>query len=199
MRRNRVRAVDSAGRARAMTFRIAASILAIFAAGGLIAPVETSAQGGAFNGGRTAPFHSVFRAPTIRPAIAPLRPVVALARIHAAPFGQLRHRRASAVVWGTAPWYNAYDAPWDSGSDAPWDSGYDAPWYAGAGTLWYSGSGIPWYGVVENPTYAVPGRQNPSDTTDRNAMPPRLACRTQTYQVRSAEDGGERAVNIVRC
>lgn len=126
MRRNRVRAVDSAGRARAMTFRIAASILAIFAAGELIAPVATPAQGGAFNGGRTAPYHSVFRAPTIRPAIAPLRPVVALPRIHAAPFGELRHRRTPAV-WGTAPWYNAYDAAWDSSSDAFWYSGSDAP------------------------------------------------------------------------
>jgi hypothetical protein len=45
----------------------------------------------------------------------------------------------------------------------------------------------------------VPVEQNPSDTTSRDAMPPRLTCRTQTYQVRSAEDGGERAVNIVRC
>ena len=205
MRRNRVRAVDSADRARAMTFRIAASILAIFAAGGLIAPVATPAQGGPFNGGRTAPFHSVFRAQT--PAIAPLRSAVARARIHAAPFGQLRHRRTPAVVWGAAPWYDAYDTAWDSGTDALSDSGFDAPrWYggsdapgyAGAGTLWYSGSGIPWYGGVENPTYAVPGR-NPSDTTSRNAMPPRLTCRTQTYQVRSTEDGGERAVNIVRC
>jgi hypothetical protein len=46
MRRNRVRSLDSAGRARAMTIRIAASILVIFAVGG--APVETSARGGAF-------------------------------------------------------------------------------------------------------------------------------------------------------
>jgi hypothetical protein len=45
----------------------------------------------------------------------------------------------------------------------------------------------------------VPDKQNPSDTTSGDAMPPRSACRTQTYQVRSAEDGGERAVNIVRC
>jgi hypothetical protein len=189
-----------------MTVRIAATILAIFAAGELIAP-ETPAQGRAFNGGRTAPFHSLFRAPTIRP-IAPSRPAVALPRTHGAPFGELRHRRTPAVVWGTAPWYNAYDASWDSGSDAPWDSGFDAPpwyggsnapWYAGAGTLWYSGPGIPWYGGFENSTYAVPSQQNPSDTTNRNAMPPRLACRTQTYQVRSAEDGGERAVSIVRC
>ena len=56
MRRNRVRSVDSAGRARAMTIRIAASILVIFAVGG--APVETSARGGAFIGGPVAPFHS---------------------------------------------------------------------------------------------------------------------------------------------
>jgi hypothetical protein len=188
-----------------MTLRIAVSILAIFAAGGLIAPVATHARGGAFNGGRTAPFHGVFQAPT--PAIAPLRPVVAAAHIHAAPVGQLRHRRTPAVVWGIGPWYNAYDAAWDSDSDAPWDSGFDAPpryggsdapWYAGVGTLWSSGSGLPWYGGFENPIYAVPGR-NPPDTTNRDAMPPRLTCRTQTYQVRSAEDGGKRAVNIVRC
>ncbi len=125
--------------------------------------------------------------------------VGALAGVYAAPFGQFRHRRTPAVVWGAAPWYNAYDAPWDSapwygGSGAPSYGGSGAPWYGGAGTLWDSGSGLPWYGGVENPTYA-----DPSDTTNRNAMPPRLTCRTQTYQVRSAEDGGERAVNIVRC
>jgi hypothetical protein len=75
MRRNRVRSVDNAGRARAMTIRITASILVIFAAGGLIAPVKTSAQAGPFDGGRTAPLHSAFRAPMIRPTIAPLRPM----------------------------------------------------------------------------------------------------------------------------
>ena len=201
---------------RSMTIRIAASILAIFAAGGLIAPVETSAQAGPFGGGRTAPFHSAFRAPMIRPAIAPLRPVVArapmirpaiapprpvmpLARIHAAPFGHFWHRRAPVVAWGTAPWYNAYDASWYNGYDASWYSGYDASRYSGYDESWYNGSGMPWYRGVENPTYVAAGRQNPPDTTDRNAMPPRLACRTQAYQVRSAEDGGGRAVNIVRC
>ena len=222
MRRNRVRSVDSAGRARAMTIRIAASILVIFAAGGFIAPVETSAQAGPYDGGRTAPSHSAFRAPTIRPAMAPLRaavapalmvrpaiapprPVVALARVHAAPLGHFRHRRAPMVVWGNAPWYNGYDASWYGGEDASWYSGYDASWYSdydewySGYAPWYSGSGMPWYRGVENPTYVAAGRQNPPDTTDRNAMPPRLACRTQTYQVRSAEDGGERAVNIVRC
>jgi hypothetical protein len=203
-----------------MTIRIAASILVILAACGLVASVETSAQAGPFEGGRTAPFHSAFRvpmvrpaiaplraavapAPMVRPAIAPLRPVTPLARIHAAPFGHFWHRRAPVVVWGAAPWYNAYDASWYNGYDAPWDgfdapwySGDDAPWYAGSGTPWYSGS---WYRGVENPTYVAAGRQNPLNATDRNTMPPRLACRTQTYQVRSAEDGGERAVNIVRC
>ena len=191
-----------------MTIRIVASILVIYAAGGFIAPGETSAQGWPFDGGRTAPSHSAFRAPTIRPAIAPLRPVMArapmirpaiappppvmpLARIHATPFGHFWHRRVPVVAWGTVPWDNAYDASWYSGYDASRYSGYDAPWY--------SGSGMPSYRGVENPTYVAAGRQNPPDTTDRNAMPPRLACRTQTYQVRSAEDGGGRAVNIVRC
>jgi hypothetical protein len=132
--------------------------------------------------------------------------VGALAGVYAAPFGQFRHRRTPAVVWGAAPWYNAYDAPWDSapwygGSGAPSYGGSGAPWYGGAGTPWdsgfdapsYGGSGAPSDSGVENPTYALPGR-DPSDTTNRNAT-----CRTQTYQVRSAEDGGERAVNIVRC
>jgi hypothetical protein len=81
-----------------MTIRIAASILVIFAAGGFIAPGETSAQAGPFDGGRTAPFHSAFRAPMIRLAIAPLRPVMPLARVHAAPFGHFWHRRAPVVV-----------------------------------------------------------------------------------------------------
>jgi len=199
-----------------MTIRIVASILVIYAAGGFIAPGETSAQAGPFDGGRTAPSHSAFRAPTIRPAIAPLRPVMArapmirpaiappppvmpLARIHATPFGHFWHRRVPVVAWGTVPWDNAYDASWYNGYDASRYSGYDESWYSGYDAPWYSGSGMPSYRGVENPTYVAAGRQNPPDTTDRNAMPPRLACRTQTYQVRSAEDGGGRAVNIVRC
>ena len=124
MRRNRVRSVDSAGRARAMTIRIAASILVIFAVGG--APVETSARGGAFIGGPVAPFHSGFQtpmsraaiapprrvvtpAPMIRPAIAPPRQVVAPARIRAVPLTHIQHRRAPVVVWGYAPWYSGDD------------------------------------------------------------------------------------------
>jgi hypothetical protein len=126
----------------------------------------------------------------------PLGTERALAGVPAAPFGQLRqlrHRRTPAVVWGAAPRYNVYDAPWDGGFDAPpWYVGSDAPWYGGSGAPWDSGSDAPWDSGVENPTYAVPGRD--PDSTNRNAT-----CRTQTYQVRSAEDGGERAVNIVRC
>ena len=115
----------------------------------------------------------------------------------------LGHRRYG---WGYGfypyGYYDDYGYPYgydDSYSAPPRYGGSDAPWYAGAGTPWYSGSGLSWYGGVENPTYAVPVEQNPSDTTSGDAMPPRSACRTQTYQVRSAEDGAERAVNIVRC
>jgi hypothetical protein len=186
-----------------MTIRIAASILVIFAAGGFITPDETSARGGAFIGGRVAPFHSGFQtpmsraaiapprrvvtpAPMIRPAIAPPRQVVALARIRAAPLTHFQHRRAPVVVWSYAPWY----------------SGDDALWYNGDDSSSYSGSGEPWFGGYDNPTYVAPDQKNPPDTnpiTDPNVMPRRLGCRTQTYKVRSADDGGERSVNIVRC
>ena len=192
MRRNRVRSVDSAGRARAMTIRIAASILVIFAVGG--APVETSARGGAFIGGPVAPFHSGFQtpmsraaiaparrvvtpAPMIRPAIAPPRQVVAPARIRAVPLTHIQHRRAPVVVWGYAPWY--------SGDDG-----------------WYSGYSTPASGGYDNWTSAAPAEQNPSDTnppTDPNARNRSVGCTTQTYKVPSADDGGERAVNVVRC
>ena len=175
-----------------MTIRIAASILVIFAVGG--APVETSARGGAFIGGPVAPFHSGFQtpmsraaiapprrvvtpAPMIRPAIAPPRQVVAPARIRAVPLTHIQHRRAPVVVWGYAPWY--------SGDDG-----------------WYSGYGTPSSSSYDNWTYVAPGEQNPSDTnptTDPNARPRGVGCRTQTYKVPSADDGGERAVNIVRC
>ena len=175
MRRNRVRSVDSAGRARAMTIRIAVSILVIFAVGG--APVETSARGGAFIGGPVAPFHSGFQTPMSRPAIAPPRQVVAPARIRAVPLTHIQHRRAPVVVWGYAPWY--------SGDDG-----------------WYSGYSTPASGGYDNWTSAAPAEQNPSDTnppTDPNARTRGVGCTTQTYKVPSADDGGERAVNIVRC
>ena len=115
------------------------------------------------------------RAPMIRPAIAPPPPVMPLARIHAAPFGHFWHRRVPVVAWGTVPWDNAYDASWYNGYDASRYSGYDESWYSGYDAPWYSGSGMPSYRGVENPTYVAAGRQNPPDTTDRNAMPPRLA------------------------
>ena len=175
-----------------MTIRIAASVLAIFAVGAV--PVETSARGGAFIGGPVAPFHSGFQtpmsraaiapprrvvtpAPMIRPAIAPPRQVVAPARIRAVPLTHIQHRRAPVVVWGYAPWY--------SGDDG-----------------WYNGYGTPASGGYDNWTSAAPAEQNPSDTnppTDPNARPRGVGCTTQTYKVPSADDGGERAVSIVRC
>src|SRR5262245_19501052 len=147
----------------------AASILGIFAACGFVVSAETSAQAAPFGGSRTASFHSMFRAPMIRPEIAWQRPVAAprpmvrpgvaplprpgmpLARIDAAPFGHFWHRRAPVAVWGTVPWYSDFDAPWYSG--------YDAPWY-GSGTPWYSGPAILSYPGGENPTDVATGRQN---------------------------------------
>jgi hypothetical protein len=183
-----------------MTIRIAASILAIFAAAGLITPLETFARGSAFaGGGRTAAFHRGFRAPMIRPAFAPPRPVVspapmirpafaplqrAVAPAHsrAAPFAHFRHRPAPVVVWGNAPWYGDYETPW-----------YETPLYSSYPTPFYSG--------YDDSTYAAPIERNPSDTNltmEPNAMPQRLGCSVQIYKVPS-EDGGERAVKVVRC
>jgi hypothetical protein len=181
-----------------MTIRIAASILALFVA--CVAPVEAPARGAAFFGGRAAPLDSapmsraaiapprqvVAPATIIRPAIAPPRQVVALARIRAAPLTHFQHRRAPVVVWGSAPWFSGDDALWYNGNDSSSYSNPTAPWFSG----------------YDNPTYVAPDQQNPPDInpiTDRNAVPRRLGCRAQTYKVRSADDGGERAVNIVRC
>ena len=67
---------------------------------------------------------------------------------------------------------------------------------------WYSGYGTPSSSSYDNWTYVAPSEQNPSDTnptTDPNARTRGVGCRTQTYKVPSADDGGERAVNVVRC
>jgi hypothetical protein len=105
------------------------------------------------------------------------RMVVAPARICAVPLTHIQHQRAPVVVWGYAPWY--------SGDDG-----------------WYSGYGTPSLSSYDNWTYVAPSEQNPSDTnppTDPNARPRGVGCTTQTYKVPSADDGGERAVNVVRC
>jgi hypothetical protein len=169
-----------------MTIRIAASFLAIFATGLIVAPTETSARAGGVAGGRgmpmrAIPFHGGFRAPIVRPQIAPLRPAVnavAPARVRAAPFAHFRHRRFFAgglpvTVWGDAPWYSGYYDP----------SGYVAPY--------------------QQPTYTYPTATYPApDTIVREriiyVLPPRPSCSTQTYLV-PAERGGERSINIVRC
>ena len=75
-------------------------------------------------------------------------------------------------------------------------------WYSGDDSSSYSGSGEPWFGGYDNPTDVASDQKNPRDTnpvTDPNVKPGRLGCRAQTYKVRSADDGGERSVNIVRC
>ncbi len=100
-------AVTTEVRMRAMRVRIAASILSIFAAGVLIfEPVETSARGGAFAGGRAGPG---LPAAMTRPAIVPPQPVVAPVRARAAPFAHIRHRRAPVAVWVAEPWYADYN------------------------------------------------------------------------------------------
>ncbi len=97
-------AVTTEVRMRAMRGRIAASILGIFAAGALIfEPVEASARGGAFAGGRAAPGHRAM----IPRAFAPPQPVVAPVRARAAPIAHIAHRRAPVTVW--VPWYADYN------------------------------------------------------------------------------------------
>ena len=169
---------------RAMTIRIVASFLAILATGLIAAPVETSARGG-FAGGHGMSFRAGFRAPIIRPAIAPptrvaipaIRPAIARptrvavpARLHnTAPFARFRHTIGPRRIWVGAPWYGDY--------------------------------GAPWYGDYGDSTYVVPDGQSPSDTsptTDANMTPRRLGCSAQTYRVPS-EAGGETSVKVVRC
>jgi hypothetical protein len=97
-------AVTTEVRIRAMRGRIAASILCIFVAGGLIfEPVEASARGGAFAGSRATPG---FRA-MIPHAFALPKPVVAPVRARAAPFAHIGHRRVPVAVW--VPWYADYN------------------------------------------------------------------------------------------
>jgi hypothetical protein len=92
---------DEAGM-RAMRVQIAASILGIFSAGGLIfEAVEASARGGAFAGGRAVPG---FGAAMIRP-----QPIVAPVRARVAPFAHMRHRRAPGAMSVAEPRYDDYN------------------------------------------------------------------------------------------
>jgi hypothetical protein len=54
----------------AMTIRVAATFLTIFATGLIAVAPESSARGGAFAGGHARSFYRGFRAPMVRPAIA---------------------------------------------------------------------------------------------------------------------------------
>jgi hypothetical protein len=97
-------AVTTEVRMRAMRGRMAASILGIFVAGGLIfEPVEASARGGAFAGSRAAPG---FRA-VIPHAFALPKPIVAPVRARAAPSAHIGHRRVPVAVW--VPWSADYN------------------------------------------------------------------------------------------
>jgi hypothetical protein len=78
-----------------MTIRIAGSFLAIFAAGLILAPIETFARGG----GRG------FRAPIARPAVAAAIARPAVARTANRRFQQ---RRGLAPYGGYYPWYGGY-------------------------------------------------------------------------------------------
>jgi len=99
-------AVTTEVRMRAMRGRIAASILGIFATGGLIfEPVEASARGGAFAGGRAAPG---LRAMIPR-AFVPPQPAVTPVRAQAAPFAHIGRRRVPVAVW--VPWNADYNDP----------------------------------------------------------------------------------------
>jgi hypothetical protein len=162
-----------------MTIRIAVGFLTVFATGLIAAPVETSARGGAFAGGRAMSFHRGFTEPLVRPAFARPLPVAAR-RVHTAPFAHFRHRHAPAVVWVGAPWYSGYDEPTYVVPDEqgpPESSPTTAP------------------KMIPSPTTA-PDMMPP--TTTSNMRPPRLGCRAQTYNVPS-EDGGERSVKVLRC
>jgi hypothetical protein len=99
-----------------MTIRVAAGFLAIVAVGLCVEPGEVAARGGGFvGGGRPMSFSAPLRAPIARPALAPVRPLNAVAPAHAghiAPFSHLRNRRFQAAgFWGDLPWYGGYSDP----------------------------------------------------------------------------------------
>jgi hypothetical protein len=164
-----------------MTLRIAAGLLAIFATGAMLAPVETNARGGGFVGGRAMPVHGALPGPLVRPGMAPPPVAVRPARVNPLPFAHLRHRRF--VETGVL----------SSWGDLPWGSGYGSGYYD-------SSSYLP---PLEQPAYTYPTSSYPvADGPVREriiyVLPPRPSCGTQTYKV-PAEDGGERSINVVRC
>ena len=100
-----------------MTIRIVGGFLAILAIGLIAAPVETSARGGGFAGGRAMSFRGGFRAPMIRPAIARPQRVAVPARTRTASFAPFRRTIGPRRVWVGAPWYGDYGVSTDVAPD----------------------------------------------------------------------------------
>jgi hypothetical protein len=177
-----------------MGIRIAASIVVIIAIGLLVAPVETSARGGGFAGGRAMPAGGM-AAPMARPAVAPprglmapTRPVAAPVRQHGrAPFAHVRHHRFSnaglPVGWWTYPWYGDYYNP------SAYSPFYQQPYYPDPATA---------YPVTAYPPVAYPPVV--PQVTERiiYVVPPRPGCSTETIKLHS-DKGGERSIDVVRC
>jgi hypothetical protein len=155
--------------------RTTASFLAILATSLIAAPVETSARGGgAFATGHAMAFHGGTRAPIIRPA--PFARNMVLPRLPGTSFARFGHRHALGAPWygwgyGAPSWYSGYDYDDDSTSVAPVQQSY---------------SGDAGVGLSGGPTMTP------------NVPPPRLGCRTQTYNV-PTQEGGETSVKVTRC
>jgi hypothetical protein len=189
-----------------MNSRIAAGILAIFATGLIVAPVETAARGGGFvGGGRAMPVVGGFRGPIVRPPIAPVRPMVAPAIRHAplghaplarAPFARVPFARAP---FGRVPFAHLRRGRFFS-AGLPVSVWGDAPWYGGYIDPSYSyGAPPPDPAIYSYPATASPAADGgPVRERVIYVMPPRPGCSTQTYHV-PAEKGGERSINVVRC
>jgi hypothetical protein len=95
-----------------MSTRLAIAIVAVFATGLILTPVEASARNGGFAGSHAIGFHGGFPARAVRPAFRP-----ALGRTHGVT--HFRHRRFSGAgaswgAWGYAPYdlgYGYYEPP----------------------------------------------------------------------------------------
>jgi hypothetical protein len=180
-----------------MTFRIAASCVAVVAVAVIAAPAETSARGGAFGGGRAispqgGALHGSFRARVARPvapSVTRLAPAGSVARgpAHVRSAAHFGHRRLFGAGWPLSAWG-------------------DAPWYGGGG--YYDPSDTVASGAQPDdrpgysPSYSYPVYPSPDGTVVRErviyVIPFRPGCGTQTYRV-PAEGGGRRSINVVRC
>jgi hypothetical protein len=179
-----------------LCIRLTAALVAIFATGLILTPVETSARSGGFAGGHGIAFHGGFPARTVRPAFGPafrpafgpaVRPAVgpAVGRVHgrvhgARHFGQRRFLGAGAPwgAWGYAPYdlgYGYYEPPAVVTEEQP--SEEPTPYY-------------------EPP--AVVTEKPPSEKHGPVPPPPRRECTTKIYKVLS-ESGGEVPIKVVRC